>query len=362
MSSKLVLEEDDMFSSSLEETVKNFKEFEVKEEVIEETVNEIADDIPPSYVEVNLPSNGKIEGIPSKLHFRCYTSGEATKLNVPDEDKPKAICKVLTGLCWEKFDIMKLPTQDILFILYVIQARFINPVITKTIFIDDTLEDSELYKDENLEDVDIPINSLHFIYLGKDENDVDLKEPIKIPFTISDSLTNSKLQFKIASLGDLIEAKTYCKNFYRDELIKYAKVKRELDSIRKIRNDEDRLKKFEEYIDLNDDEVKEYYKFRTEYDDKIEEVLQCMQIVSFNGEVISSIEEKWKIYQENIPFDLWSVYLEFVNSLKFGLSDKVDVFSPTNKKIVTRRVGFQLSDFLHFNKPKNTSRYSIAFD
>ena len=98
--------------------IKDTDEDFMNKEVLKETEKEIEEDIPSNYIEINLVSNGRIKGISNKLHFRCYSASDAIDLNVDEENKTKAIAKVLTRLCYEKFDISLLPISDILFILY----------------------------------------------------------------------------------------------------------------------------------------------------------------------------------------------------------------------------------------------------
>ena len=108
---------------SLEEIVKenvnkineNTDDGFIKEDIVKETEEELKEDIPSSFIEINLVSNGRIEGIPKKLHFRCYSASDAIDLNVGDDDKVKAVSKVLTRLNYENFDVSKLPIQDVLY-------------------------------------------------------------------------------------------------------------------------------------------------------------------------------------------------------------------------------------------------------
>ena len=198
---------------SLEEIVKenvnkineNTDDGFIKEDIVKETEEELKEDIPSSFIEINLVSNGRIEGIPKKLHFRCYSASDAIDLNVGDDYKVKAISKVLTRLNYENFDVSQLPIQDVLYILYKLHNAFISPKITKKVYIDDTIEDEEkLNADENLEEVDIPISSMTYAYLGKDYDDNELERKIKVPFTIKDNATNNKVQFRYTILKDML--------------------------------------------------------------------------------------------------------------------------------------------------------------
>ena len=78
----------------------------------EKTEKEIKEDIPSNYIEINLVSNGRIKDTPTKLHFRCYSASDALDLNVDDDEKTKAIVKVLTRLNYEHFDIGELTAYN----------------------------------------------------------------------------------------------------------------------------------------------------------------------------------------------------------------------------------------------------------
>ena len=116
---------------------------------------------------------------------------------VDDDNKVKAITKVLTRLNYENFDVGQLPIQDVLFILYKLHGAFISKKITRKVYIDDSIEDEKLLNaDENLEEVDIPITSIIYAYLGKDYDDNDLEGKVKVPFTIRDTTSNDTIKFK----------------------------------------------------------------------------------------------------------------------------------------------------------------------
>ena len=70
----------------------------MNKEILEETEKDIADDIPSSYIEINLVSNGRIKGIPNKLHFRCYSASDAVDLNVDEDNKTKAMYEIALAL------------------------------------------------------------------------------------------------------------------------------------------------------------------------------------------------------------------------------------------------------------------------
>lgn len=351
---------------SLEEQMKESLKNEdsiIKEDLIEETEKELKNDIPSNYIEVNLVSNGRIEGIPSKLHFRCYSASDALDLNVDDDNKVKAITKVLTRLNYENFDVGKLPIQDVLFILYRLHGSFISKKIVKKVYIDDTIEDEKLLNaDENLEEVDIPITSMVYAYLGKDYDDKDLEGKIKVPFVIRDKTTNESVTFKFTVLKDMLRAETYCKNYFKDEFIKYADIRSSLNKIHSINNEEKQDEMLDDYLDKNEDKVAEYFEFIMEYGKMVAKIIQAQTIVEYNGKKLESLNEQWEIYSNNVSYDIWKKYNDVVNKYPFGIKDDIDVYIPSLKKKVHRRVGFQFDDFIHVDRHEDSDRCVVEFD
>ena len=335
----------------------------IKEDIVKESEEELKKDIPSNFIEVNLVSNGRIKGVPKKLHFRCYSASDALDLNVADDEKIKAISKVLTRLNYEKFDISMLPSQDVLFILYRLHGAFISPKITKKIYIDDTIEDEEkLNDDDNLEEVDIPISSMIYAYLGKDYNDNELERKIKVPFTIKDNASNDKVQFRYTILKDMLMAETYCRNYFKNEFVKFADIRSALYKIKSIRDEEKQDATLDKYLNEHEEEVNDYYDFMQEYVKMVAKVVQCECIVSYNDKVLESLDEKWDVYVNKLSVSMWESYNKVLEEFPFGISEEIDVFLPSKKEKVHRRVGFQLDDFVHIDKQENSDRCSVEFD
>lgn len=336
------------------------KTFNVTKEIAQESIKETEENIPNGYIKVRLPSNGKIDGIPKFLHFRDYSASESLDINTMyDEDRPKAIANVLKNMCYENFEISELPIYDILYILYMIQATFINPTITKVIKLDEESDDDS---EENTEEVDISIGKLNCILLGKDKNDVDLKQQIKVPFTIKDNKTNHSVKFKFATLKDTIIAQNYCKNFYADKLLKYGSIRKKINDIQEISSKTKRNEKMNYFVENNFEEFQEYVKFTQEYELMIAKVIQSLQIVSYDDEVLDTIEKQWEVYSKKISTNIWNIYNKITEDFKFGLDGKVEVYSNKLNKKLVRTISFQFSDFISIDESKDNDRYSVSFE
>lgn len=343
----------------VEKTSDNF----IDKELVKETEEELKEDIPSSFIEINLVSNGRIEGIPKKLHFRCYSASDAIDLNVSDDDKVKAVSKVLTRLNYENFDVSLLPIQDVLFILYKLHGAFISSKITKKVYIDDTIKDDEkLNNEDNLEEVDIPIASMVYAYLGKDYDDNELERKIKVPFTVKDKATNDKVQFRYTILKDMLMAETYCHNYFKNEFVKFADVRSAINKIKSIHDEEKQDATLDKYLNEHEDEVGAYYDFMQEYVKMVAKVVQCEAIVSYNDKILESLDEKWDVYANKLSISMWESYNKILEEFPFGISEEIDVFIPSLKKKVHRRVGFQFDDFLHVNNSENSDRCVVEFD
>lgn len=343
-----------------EDLIKN-KEFKVDEEKLKEIEEKIEEDVPSGFISIKLPSNGRIEGIPKVLHFRDYSASESLDINTPsDEDRPQAIGKVLNNMCFEKnIDVLDLPSNDIIYIMHVLQATFIENEIDKYIKLD---EDSEDDSEDNIELVTIPINKLQMTYLGTDENDKEIEPKIKVPFKICDKKTNDVVEFKFATLKDYVIAQKYCKEFYAEEMTKYSRLKKIIYDINSIKDSKKREERMDEFLSENFDECNEYYKFNQEYELMIAKCIQALQIVSYNGKKTESLTECWEIYSTKLSSTIWKIYNQTVDKYKFGLNEKVKVFSNKLQKELVRTVTFQLSDFVPSDRQKDDDRYSLQFD
>ena len=342
------------------------QKFDVVETKVKEVQEKTNKQIPASFVEVMLPSNGRIKGIPKVLHFRDYSASEALDISTAtDQERPRVIADTLTQMCYEKYNIKQLPLNDVLQIVYFLHASFISNNLSKEIYLDETLpegvEKGHLDNPSNIEEVDIPISSLSWTLLGKDKNDQDLNKEFKVPFSIKDKKTNDKISFKLTTLEDTIFAQNYVKNYYEDEYIRFASVRKNIDDIQHISNVTLREEKLDEYLDKNYDLCKEYSEFDTKFMVMTGKVLQALQIVAFNDKPVEDIKEKWDIYN-TIPVSIWEKYQQILDKFQFGLNSEVEVYSNKLNKKLVRTITFQLSDFLLLTQTKDDDRYDVLFD
>lgn len=363
----LVLNLDTPSANENDSVTEEKKVLTVSKEQLQESIKETETDIPAGYIAIKLPSNGRIEGIPTVLHFRDYTGTDALDLNVIDDgERAKTLSNVLKRMCFEGFDISLLPIEDVLYIIYVLQFTFISSSLEKSIYLDETLPDGddegELDYEDNIETVTIPFNAIHVTYLGLDENDKNLGENVRFPITITDKNTDDKIRVKLASLKDTLVAENYCKNFYKDKFLEFGDVRKALSEIQGIKKKALREEKYSKYVFENEEKIEEYQSFLREYALTVAKFVQAMQVVAYNGKEITDIEEKWDLYNNSISSNMWKFYNSIVEKYHFGLNEIVEVFSEKLNKKVSRRVSFQLSDFLSLNREERNDRFSLSFD
>lgn len=349
MKAQLNLEEDDLIK--IENEVK--KDLEEKNQV------------PLGYIKVKLPSNGRIVGVPDFLYFRDFTAGEVMELSLIEDDT-KNLCKILSGMNFENFDVSSLPSEDILVILLTIYGNFISPTIEKEIYLNEELEEGDqegqLNHPSNKELIDIPIAKIPVTYLGYNDKNECINEKLKIPFTITDTETGDKIKFKITNLQDVHIATEFCKKLYKNEYIKYESIRMDLEKIQKITNLEERETTYNKYIIDNRDKCEEYFLFFQEFSLEVSKIVQALQIVEYNGKLLESLNDKLDIFNKKISSGMWNMYTNFISENSFGVSESISVFSTLLNKVVTRRIPFRFEEFFPDSYQKNNDKYNITFD
>lgn len=334
--------------------------------VIEKTVDKKEKEIPSCYIEIKLPSNGKIEGCPKVLHFRDYTSSDIVDLNMKDDGDIKTLSKVLSRMNYENYDVANLTPEDLLYVTYVLHSSFVSNTIEKTSYIDETLpdgtEEGQLDNKENIEYFDIPINSLKYRVLGYDDdgNKIDVK--FKSPFKITDSMTKDVVGVRLSTIKDVQIATQYVKDKYEDDFIKFDDVKTEIERLQNLK--ENRDEELNKYYVEHKDRVEEYYIFYKDFASMIAKVSSALRIVSFNDKPIAddNIEEKLRLYSDCISSGVWEIYDSVKEKFAFGILSEQEVFSERLHKKITKTFQFELDDFIPSNDRKDTDRFTLSFD
>ncbi|MGD9678175.1 MAG: hypothetical protein AB7V16_07400 [Vulcanibacillus sp.] len=320
--------------------------------------------VPNNYIPISLPSNGKLSA-PKVLHFRDYTMSDALELNTLDEDERfLALISVLNNMCYEKFDCGELHINELMVILYTIHATFISNRIEKEYYINDMLpfgnNEGELNYPDNIESVELLINKLKVKSIDEDLNGKELTTPFKEPFTIVDSITKSKIKFRLSRVSDLLLAQQECDKLFEKETLKYKYIKKQLEALKKIKDPNERKQQLDKLIDTNDDYV-EYHKYLQKYNESYAMIVQCQQLVSVDNNILETLEDKLNAYKNFVPKDVWVEYNSVVDIYNFGLIEEQEFYSDKLQQNITRRFLFQLSDFLPTINATNSGRFSVSF-
>ena len=360
-------------SSLIIDGVNNLKSKETKTDsfkVEESKLNEIKESyntsIPSEFIEVKLLSNGRIKNIPKVLHFRDFSSSEALDVTVTSEkDKVKKLVKILSNMNYEKFDCSVLPEQDILIILIKIIGTFVTSNLEKSVYINLDLpngtSDGCLDNEKNIDVVNVPFSEFDIQYLGTNDKDEIIEPQIKIPMTLTDSLTNTKYSFKLPSIEDIYIATDYVKDHFKNDLKKHASF---MNSIEKIKNSNsgDIDEKLETFIVEHFEESEQYRELEENITKTTAQMIESLQLVAVDGKELTTSEEKWNAF-ESLPNSLFKKYSNIIDNYKFGVKPGVKVFIPTlgHKEIRTFRL--EIDDLLvELNNPKESNRYNVDFE
>lgn len=349
MKAKLDLEKDDLIK--IEKTVQD--------------KNEKEKSIPSNYIKIRLVSDGRIEDIPQYLYFRDFSAGDVLDISMVEDDT-KNLCKVLTRMNYDNFDVSLLPSEDVLLIMVTLYGNFISNTFEKEIYLDEDLPEGENEGEidyvDNKELVEIPISSLKFNYLGKDLDDNMVNDKIHFPITITDKKTGIKAKFKISNLKDVHIATDFCKEYYKGNYDKFVGIKSDFDKISKIQNVEQRELAYNTYLAENNEKCEEYFQFFQEFSLLVSKVVQSLQIVEYNGKPLESLKEKMEVFTNNISEGMWNTYTDFITKFSFGISPDVEVFSQKLNKKIIRRVSFRFEEFVPHSERKINNNYDISFD
>jgi hypothetical protein len=322
--------------------------------------------VPNDYIEVRLKSLGRLDA-PKVLHFRDYTMADALELNVyDDEDRLKALISVLNNMVFEEFDCAKLHPKELMQIVYEINKVFISSKMDKPYYIDDQLpegtEQGQLRHSSNIAMVEINILKLLLQNIDEDSKGKPRDIKFKEPFTIIDKVKQTRAQFRLSRIGDLVFAQEYCNEVFADELSKFKNLKR---AVKKIKDDcktekeyEDRLNQL---IDSDLDTYEEYAEFQNKQGKVFVTIMNAQQIISIDGVVLNTIEEKLNAYRNNISQTMWDSHTSVIEEYNFGILENYTFFSDVLKKNITRRFLLELVDFLPNPEKNYRTRYSVEF-
>lgn len=324
--------------------------------------------IPADHVPVTLGSGGLL-GYPKVLTYRDYTLDEILELNSLEDDlQMLAIVNVLNKLNQEGIDHNDVHPNDILQILLALHGSFISNVIERKYYLNMELpegdEIGQLDHKENIGIVDIPVASIKIRLLGTDENYKPYEKQVKVPFSVQDETTGNTIKFRFLKAKDIVRAIVKAKEKYHDEERQFTYLKRGLEKLQTITNEEKRSKEIEKFLEEKYDEWKEYQVLLQKRNIEEARIITISKIAGVNDIMFDDSDEDFaKKEALQLSASIW----DFVDNVvyekyDFGVVEEVTFFSEHLSKNITRRFSFRYDNFLPTDYAKATRRYSVSFD
>lgn len=291
--------------------------------------------VDPEYeVTVKLSSVGKL-GLPAVLHVRDYSFDDTlifAKAN--SENESAIVLELIKNIVYEDIDISKVTKQDVLEILMAVQGTFYSGVIDgKQYFIDETLTGEALTAKENISTATININDIKTLPLDKE---------VTVPINISNN--KFAVLFDYPRLIHDVKAKEYIEE-------KFAARENELSTL---------IQKVRQGI-ASDAETAQVKQFNFDKNTEYMRVLTALQILSFNGKEVNSIEDKLELMHK-LPVSVFTLLTKiFSLRFNFGVQDEVTFIDNETEKPITRRFDFRYIDFIPALEQGNESGFNVSF-
>jgi len=318
---------------------------EEKEETVKKKVEK---EIPLNYIEIKLDSLGKL-GVPKVLHFRDFSIEETTAIASSNaEDNLKIIIQCLSHMCFEKqVDLHYLTLDDLLTVIYTLHGNFVSPTVTKEVYINPELAESELDEENNLTIEEIPISCF---------KTTPLNSMFKEPFTLTDARGYS-CTFRLPRVGDLITAQEQTEKKFFDKQRSFSNLESKIKEIQELKDDE---KKKLAYSSLPFDERETYEEYITERMTYFYILSQSFSVEKVGTKTIKTISDRRKFIKD-VPNHLWDQYNEVCKEYRFGLNPDVTFLSEHHGDYITRRLLFRVVDFLQDSNSQGFKDVKVHF-
>lgn len=304
------------------------------------------DKIPLGYIPINMITLDKLS--PSVLHFRNYSMEELLEIaSATDELKFETlVLKGFNNMIYEDFDCSTLHVENIKQIIQTIYLNFWGTTLLSKPFFKDL--NGDLDSVDNIDYTDIDLRTLTFKQIDKS---------FKNPFTLTDSITGSKIKVILPTVGHSFIASKKIKEMFKDEDDSFRTIEINLEAIEKMRSNG---------VEDKDIPISVLSSDRENYDKHIDrknlEYLKLMQaqlLFSIDGKELS-FEEKVENYK-TIDATFWKEYANVVKEkAQFGLDDEYS-FAYNGEKI-SRRFSFRPLEFIPSLEQKTNTRYIVSFD
>ncbi|MDA3854941.1 MAG: hypothetical protein PF569_01685 [Candidatus Woesearchaeota archaeon] len=331
------LKDSDLFSNVLGEDTTQSKEVKAESE------------IPHHYIPIQFDSLGKLSA-PTLLHFRNFSPNEVAKLAVAESDAEySTFINCFNSMVWEDFDCNNLHIKELLQILYTLHGSFFSNTIEKKYLIDTDLEDPERNESSNIDTATIEIADLVTKTLPK-----NFKEPIRI----KSRTTGVEVSFRLPRAGFTVITEKFLADKYKKELQDFYDIKSKIAETKSIKDSKKREDKF---YAISTEQRQAYEKFQRIYWEEYTIILNALCILEVDGKKASSIEEHIEL-GGLIDNSIQSVFNKVQEDYDFGIQEEVEYFSQRQKKKLSRRFRFRVSDFISSSVESETdTRFDIQF-
>lgn len=308
---------------------------------------------PPGYLKVNLSSLDKLS-TPPVIHVRDYTGEDAFKLGLVEDSRLyETLISVVDKMIYEDINAQDLHENELVEIMLNVFVNFWSSHITDYPF-PLTDEDWDLLPEDRKErlekrqetlSIDLDIAQLKTSLISK-----EFQEPIHIK---KDKLD---VGFILPRVGHLAVTKEYVLSSFRRESEEFHRVENILNYNAKLSPNDVESKKYVDPLEI--DKFDAYIESKLALTNKVH---SAQTIFSVNGKELKTLEEKLEAF-DKIEGAVWLQLNKVVDKHSgFGVDNDVEMKSPINGELVTRRCRFQLLELIPNAKSRGDDEYAVSF-
>lgn len=307
---------------------------------------------PPEYLPIKLSSNGKLY-MPSVLHVRDYTGEDALSLSMATENNILDILiSLLQNMIWEGIDPMYLHEKELEEIMLNIYVNFWSKYINNYPY-PFTDEEFNLLDKDKQERIKSGQESLTIdIDITKLKSNM-IKDEFKTPLVIKDK-DGTEVHFQLPCIKDFFTTRDYLEKKYKNEIDFYRQLEKDLEYNENVTDDSHKRP-------IDESQLIEYKKYIEQKATDFFRVKQSLLLVKYGNKKLETLQEKLEYYKK-VTFKMWNFYNSVLTKYAdFGVSHDVEMISPIDKTLVTRRCLFQFVDFIPRDDLQQSEQFTIQF-
>ena len=316
-------------------------------------------EIPAGYIEINLSEKGKL-GAPKSFHIRNFKMGELLTLSLSDDTSlPRRLISILNDMILEeRIDVSNFHEKEVEELMVYIYINFYKNNLEDVVF---PIEDSDIkYLEENkpelLQDIKdkkwIPRTN---IVIARDTDTYDISEEFNPNITIRNTDTGFYVTFGYVKYGDRLVVKKFLDDFYKDQEIKFARIKNQISLNNSSTNK----------VPLDPQEEKEYLEYISEKFETLSEVSRIVSVINYNGMDVSdmSLADKYELLSKDarIDYGMISKLASRQSKLLFGIKPNVRMINPFTNQPCERRFSFRIPLIIQALQISGTDKYDDGY-